>query len=134
MQPSLSHRLSALSEKALRRGPAQPRNAIRILPLPAASVQGSRGAVATGAAAARFLLVVPPFAVAMDGLGQPDPMHGVLDIAQSLDDTPLGGEAVTVCDAAVAADKLLLSLPSWLLMCGAHLCGLSIVHSMRQSH
>jgi hypothetical protein len=55
--------------------------------------------------------------MAVDAAGEPDPMHAILDIAASLQHTPLGGDRLAVVGAAVVGDKLFLALPAWLLMC-----------------
>lgn len=70
----------------------------------------------------KFLVVSPPFVIAVDSFGQPDPGHAMLDIPASLSRTRLEGTDVQVLDAAVVADKLVLVAPAWLLMCDSSLC------------
>ena len=114
---SLSTKISALypGRAKSHRVPTQ---TLRILPLPLtvpAAVADARQPVRG------FLVVVPPFIIAVDSHGEPDARHAILDVPQTLQDTPLGGQAVLILDAAVAADKVLVLVPSWLLMCAPSL-------------
>lgn len=65
----------------------------------------------------KFLVVSPPFVIAVDSFGQPDPRHAMLDIPASFVGTRLEGTEAQILDAAVVADKLVLATPAWLLMC-----------------
>jgi hypothetical protein len=67
--------------------------------------------------AMNFLVVSPPFVIAVDCYGQPDPKHAILDISASFTGSRLEGSDVQVLDAAVVTDKLVLATPAWLLMC-----------------
>lgn len=67
----------------------------------------------------KFLVVSPPFVIAVDSFGQPDSRHAILDIPASFKGTRLEGSDVQILDAAVVADKLVLATPAWLLMCAA---------------
>ena len=136
---TLSSTISALYPRVHRGSsalpPPPPRGFLKILPLPATRA----------ASAQRFLVVAPPFAIAVDGAGQPDAARAVLDVQDSLRDTPLGSQSVTIVDAAVAHTKLFVAVPSWLLMCAAavswvagsvrmsqpHGCGLQRLHARR---
>jgi hypothetical protein len=89
---------------------------LRILPLPHRMARGGNAVRAEGGA--NFLVVASPFVIVVDCQGEPDPLHTILDIPQSLEDTPLGGEAVSVLDATVLADKVFIAVHSWLIMCG----------------
>jgi hypothetical protein len=105
---------------ALYHGHAAPAHAsqrsVRILPLlsaPTAPTKPQRGE--------RHVVVAPPFAVVVAADGAPDPAFAVLDIAHSVARSTIAGGcggALVVLDAAVAADKLILAIPSWILMCG----------------
>jgi hypothetical protein len=55
--------------------------------------------------------------MAVDAAGEPDPMHAILDIAASLQHTPLSNDGLSVEGAEVVGDKLFLALRTWLLMC-----------------
>lgn len=97
------------------RSPARRR--LWILPL-ASSSSVSEAASTVGGAVhlGSFLVVSPPFVIAVDALGQPDPGHAMLDIAASFRGTHLEGSSLMMLDAAVLADKLVIATQSWLLM------------------
>lgn len=67
--------------------------------------------------AMKFLVVSPPFVIAVDSFGQPDQRHAMLDIPTSFTGTRLEGTELQILDAAVVSDKLVLATPTWLLMC-----------------
>ena len=93
------------------------RRRLWILPLASSSSMTDAASV-TGVPArlGHFLVVSPPFVVAVDALGQPDPRHAMLDIAASFRGTHLEGSSLMMLDAAVLADKLVIATQSWLLM------------------
>lgn len=94
------------------------RRRLWILPL-SSSLGGAETAsnVAGARQTGHFLVVSPPFVIAVDPLGQPDPRHAMLDIAASFRGTSLEGSSLMMLDATVLADKLVIATQSWLLMC-----------------
>eukprot|EP00892_Ulva_mutabilis_P008715 jgi/Ulvmu1/6215/UM028_0071.1 len=93
------------------------RRRLWILPLAtSSSAADSAAAPATPVQMGQFLVVSPPFVIAVDALGQPDPRHAMLDIAASFRGTHLEGSSLMMLDAAVLADKLVIATQSWLLI------------------
>lgn len=100
---------------------------VSTLPVAASETAGSNsniaGLLAGGPTRAmKFLVVSPPFVIAVDSFGQPDPRHAMLDIPASFTGTRLEGSDVQILDAAVVADKLVLATPASLLMCASPPC------------